>query len=80
MDELTFFTGFPGSSDAVSSPALLAADPELRLAALVEPGVAEEARPPPRDRPRDRIEVLEGDIGRSRLGARRRDYERLRPR
>ena len=66
---LAFFTGFPGFIGKRLIQRLLADDPELRVAALVEPSMVERARSSAASIPGgDRVEVLPGDIGERGLG------------
>ena len=66
---LVFFTGFPGFIGRRVVAALLAADAGVRVAALVEPKMADRARSAAAELPGgDRIEVLPGDIGERDLG------------
>ena len=75
---LVFFTGFPGFIGRRLVSRLLADDPELRLAALVEEKMADDARTcAEKFDASDRIEILVGDIGESRLGLADADYDRL---
>jgi thioester reductase-like protein len=75
---LVFFTGFPGFIGKRLVERLLADDPELRVAALVEVRMAATAREAAGQLPGgERIEVLTGDIGDRRLGLADADYERL---
>ncbi|MEA2472886.1 MAG: hypothetical protein QOE06_801 [Thermoleophilaceae bacterium] len=78
MAGLVFFTGFPGFIGSRLVARLLAADPELRVAALVESRMADRAREAAgRIDGGDRIEVLEGDIADRRLGLTGEQRERL---
>jgi thioester reductase-like protein len=66
---LVFFTGFPGFIGSRLVERLLADDPGLRVAALVESKMAEKARAAAqRIDGGDRIEVLAGDIAERDLG------------
>jgi thioester reductase-like protein len=77
-ERLVFLTGFPGFIGTRVVDALLRADGELRVAALVESRMADRAREVAGRLAGDRIEVLEGDIGDRRLGLGDEDYERMR--
>ena len=78
MAGLVFFTGFPGFIGSRLVAKLLVADPELRVAALVESKMADRAREAAgRIDGGDRIEVLEGDIADRRLGLTGEQRERL---
>jgi thioester reductase-like protein len=69
MAGLAFFTGFPGFIGKRLVARLVADDPELRVAALVEPSMVERARTAAGEiEGGDRIEVLAGDIGERDLG------------
>jgi thioester reductase-like protein len=75
---LVFFTGFPGFIGRRLIARLLADDPELRVAALVEEKMAGDARDTAAAmQGGDRIEVLVGDITDRRLGLGGDDYDRL---
>ena len=75
---LVFFTGFPGFIGRRLVQRLLADDPGVRIAALVEDKMAGEARDCAQKMDGgDRIEVLVGDITERRLGLSRDDYDRL---
>jgi thioester reductase-like protein len=74
---LSFLTGFPGFIGRRLAARLLAEDPELQVVALVEPRMAEAARRAAAEIGRDRIDVVEGDIGERRLGLSDADWERL---
>src|SRR3954453_12121142 len=79
MAGLAFFTGFPGFIGKRLVARLLADDPELRIAALVEPSMVERARTAAAEIDGgDRIEVLPGDIGERGLGLSSGDLDRLR--
>jgi thioester reductase-like protein len=67
-DGLVFFTGFPGFIGTRVVAGLLRANPELRVAALVEPRMADRAREAAARLDGQRVEILEGDIGDRRLG------------
>jgi thioester reductase-like protein len=76
---LVLFTGFPGFIGTRVVRALLAGDSKLRVAAVVEPRMAERAREAAgRIEGGDRIEVLPGDIGERGLGLPDDDLRRLR--
>ena len=78
MAGLVFFTGFPGFIGSRLVARLLASDPELRVAALVEPKMADKAREAAGGIDGgDRIEVLAGDIGERDLGLSSEQRERL---
>jgi thioester reductase-like protein len=78
MAGLVFFTGFPGFIGSRLVARLLARDPELRVAALVEPKMVGRAREAAgRLDGGDRVEVLEGDIGERDLGISSEQRERL---
>jgi thioester reductase-like protein len=78
MAGLVFFTGFPGFIGSRLVAKLLVADPELRVAALVEPKMADRARAAAeRLEGGDRVEILEGDIADRRLGISDEARERL---
>ena len=71
-------TGFPGFIGMRLVTRLLADDPELRIAALVEQRMAARARELAAGlEHRDRIEILPGDIAAPRLGLRPADHDRL---
>ena len=75
---LVFFTGFPGFIGRRLIARLLAEDPEVRIAALVEEKMAGDARETAQKMDGgDRIEVLVGDITDRRLGIGSDDYDRL---
>ncbi len=74
---LVFFTGFPGFIGRRVVASLLTADPEIRVAALVEERLAGEARAVAEQLDEQRIEIVAGDIGERRLGLSNDDYERL---
>ena len=79
MAGLVFFTGFPGFIGTRLVKRLLADDPELRVAALVESRMADRAREAAgRIDGGDRIDVLEGDISDRQLGITDEQRERLR--
>jgi thioester reductase-like protein len=73
-----FFTGFPGFIGVRLVRALLDADKDERVVALVEASMADRAREVAATLPGgDRIEVLVGDIAQRRLGLPDADWERL---
>jgi thioester reductase-like protein len=74
---LTLFTGFPGFIGNRLLEAILSADEELRVLALVEHGVAERAHEAAAGLDGDRIEVVPGDITEPRLGLDAERYEHL---
>jgi thioester reductase-like protein len=79
MAGLVFFTGFPGFIGTRLVARLLEDDAELRVAALVEPKMADRAREAAgRIAGGDRIEVLPGDIADIDLGLEEGQLERLR--
>ena len=71
-------TGFPGFIGRRLIAALVEADPEARVAALVEPRMLDTARAVADSIDAERIELLPGDITDRRLGLEAADYERLR--
>jgi len=73
---LAFLTGFPGFIGRRLVVRLLE-DPELRVAALVEPRMADAARAAAEEIGADRIEILAGDIAERRLGLADSDWDRL---
>jgi thioester reductase-like protein len=78
MAGLVLFTGFPGFIGKRLVRRLLADDPELRVAAIVESSMADKARSAAGEiEGGDRIDVLEGDIGERGLGLGDEDLERL---
>jgi thioester reductase-like protein len=78
MAGLVFFTGFPGFIGSRLVGKILQADPEIRVAALVESRMADRAREAAgRIDGGDRIEVLEGDIADRELGLAGEQRERL---
>jgi thioester reductase-like protein len=78
MAGLAFFTGFPGFIGKRLVARLVADDPKLRVAALVEPSMVERARAAAGEiEGGDRIEVLAGDIGERDLGLERGVLDRL---
>jgi thioester reductase-like protein len=74
---LSFVTGFPGFIGRRLVSRLLEEDADLRVAALVEPRMADAARQAAAELGAQRIEVIEGDIGERRLGLADADWERL---
>jgi thioester reductase-like protein len=73
-DRTLLLTGYPGFLAGRLVPGLLAADPELRIVALVQPSLVARARalaPPPR------VEIVAGDITDRRLGLTDLAYDRL---
>jgi thioester reductase-like protein len=75
---LVFFTGFPGFIGKRLVSRLLADDPEVRVATLVEEKMAEDARKCAEQfDASDRIEVITGDIGERDLGLDKETFERL---
>lgn len=75
---LVFFTGFPGFIGRRLVQRLLDDDPQLRIAALVEERMADDARDTAAKMGGgDRIQVLVGDISGRRLGLADDDYDRL---
>jgi thioester reductase-like protein len=74
---LIFFTGFPGFIGKRLVRSLLERDPDVRIAALVEPRFAPVARDAAAQIDAARIEILEGDISDRRLGLADDGYERL---
>jgi thioester reductase-like protein len=78
MAGLAFFTGFPGFIGKRLVARMLADDPDLRIAALVEPSMVERARTAAAElEGGDRIEILAGDIGERDLGLSPADLDRL---
>src|ERR671928_393990 len=78
MAGLAFFTGFPGFIGKRLVHKLLANDPDLRIAALVEKNMVERARKAAADLgAEDRIQVMQGDIGERDLGLPVTDLDRL---
>jgi len=75
---LALLTGFPGFIGRRLARELLAAHPDLRIAAVVEESMLERAREVAADVDAERIELLAGDIGERRLGLSAGDYERVR--
>src|SRR4051794_17653253 len=79
MAALVFLTGFPGFIGTRLAARLLADDPELRIAAIVESKMAGKAKEAAGKLDGgDRIEVLPGDIGERDLGLDSDQTERLR--
>ncbi|MBX5470346.1 MAG: SDR family oxidoreductase [Thermoleophilaceae bacterium] len=79
MAALSLITGFPGFIGKRLVARLLRDDPELRLVALVEPRMLEQARAAAGElEGGDRVELLAGDIAERRLGLSDSDFERLR--
>jgi thioester reductase-like protein len=74
---VVFLTGFPGFIGRRLVRRLLAAEGDLRVAALVESRMAQPAREAAAELDGERIEVLEGDITDRRLGLPDERYERL---
>ena len=74
---LSFLTGFPGFIGRRLVVRLLEEDADLRVAALVEPRMAEAARAAAGEIGADRVEIIEGDIAERRLGLADADWERL---
>src|SRR3954449_1662145 len=78
MAGLAFFTGFPGFIGKRLVGRLLADDPELRVAAIVEESMVERARKAAAELgAEDRIDVMQGDIGERDLGLPATDLDRL---
>jgi thioester reductase-like protein len=77
-DGLALLTGFPGFIGTRLVAALLEGDAELRIAALVEPKMADRAREAAAQLDSGRIEVIEGDIAERGLGLTDDRLERLR--
>jgi thioester reductase-like protein len=74
---LSLVTGFPGFIGRRLVARLLEEDPELRVAALVEPRMADAARATAAEIGAERIEIVEGDIAERRLGLADAAWERL---
>jgi thioester reductase-like protein len=75
---LALLTGFPGFIGRRLVARLLADDPKLRVVALVEQRMLDQARAAASELDGgDRVEVLEGDIAVRGLGLSEEDYERL---
>ena len=77
-DRLVLLTGFPGFIGRRLVSRLLAADPEVRIVALVEREARGAATEAAGEIDGGRIEILVGDIAERRLGLSDEDYERLR--
>src|SRR3954447_4198268 len=78
MPGLVFFTGFPGFIGKRLVQKLLADDPDLRIAAIVEPSMVDRAQAAAGELDGgDRIEILPGDIGERDLGLPAPDLDRL---
>src|SRR3954451_21274312 len=78
MAGLAFFTGFPGFIGKRLVRRLLADDPDLRVAALVEEKMVDSAKNAAGEiEGGDRIEILQGDIGERSLGLSDADRDRL---
>ena len=77
MAQLAFLTGFPGFIGRRLAVRLLEDDSELRVVALVEPRMVDEARAAAAEIGADRIEILAGDIAERRLGLADTDWKRL---
>jgi thioester reductase-like protein len=75
---LALLTGFPGFIGRRLAARLLEADPDLRIAALVEARMAPQATQAAAEIGGDRIEVLPGDIAAPGLGLGDTELERLR--
>lgn len=73
----TLVTGFPGFIGSRLVRALLDADPDARVVALVEPRMEAAARAAVAELGGERIEVLPGDISQRRLALSESDWERL---
>lgn len=78
MNRLILLTGFPGFIGRRLARALLEADPQARIAALVEERQLERARKVAGAIDSERIELLQGDIADRDLGLGRAEHERLR--
>ncbi len=79
MAGLIFLTGFPGFIGSRLAARLLSEDQEVRIAALVEPKMANRARGAAHGiEGGDRIEVMPGDISEIDLGLSEQDHQRLR--
>jgi thioester reductase-like protein len=74
---VAFLTGFPGFIGRRLVARLLEEDADLRVAALVEPRMAEAARAAAAELDADRVEVIEGDIAERRLGLDEQTWNRL---
>jgi thioester reductase-like protein len=78
MAGVAFFTGFPGFIGKRLVHRLLANDPELKIAAIVEKNMVDRARKAAADLgAEDRIDVMQGDIGERDLGLPATDLDRL---
>jgi thioester reductase-like protein len=78
MSRTALLTGFPGFIGARLIPALLGADVEREIVALVEPRMAGRAREWVTEHGvSERVQVQPGDIARPRLGLDRATFERL---
>jgi thioester reductase-like protein len=77
MATTTLITGFPGFIGRRLAARLLADDSKLRVAALVEPRMVEQAQRAAARLDGERLEVIAGDIGERDLGLGA-EYERLR--
>jgi thioester reductase-like protein len=75
---IDLLTGFPGFIGRRLVARLLAAEPDLRIGALVEARMLDAARIAASEIDGERIEVIAGDIGERRLGLPEDEYERLR--
>jgi thioester reductase-like protein len=79
MAGLVFLTGFPGFIGSRLAARLLEDDAEVRIAALVEPKMADRGREAAgRIEGGDRIEVIPGDIAEIDLGIPQEQWDRLR--
>src|SRR5205807_2408432 len=77
-DRVLFLTGFPGFIARRLVPALLEADAEARIVALVQNTQLDRARQAARAVDPDRVELLTGDIARRDLGLEDAQLQRLR--
>jgi thioester reductase-like protein len=77
VGQLAFLTGFPGFIGRRLVARLLEEAADLRVAALVEPRMADAARKAADEIGGDRIEILAGDIAERRLGLADADWTRL---
>jgi thioester reductase-like protein len=75
---LIFFTGFPGFIGRRLVRGVLDSDPDVRIAALVEPSQAAAAEAAAAELDADRIDILPGDIGERTLGLDDAQLDRLR--
>src|SRR3954467_14711350 len=75
---LDVLTGFPGFIGRRLARRLIAAEPKLKLVALVEPRMIDAATAAAAEIDGKAIEVLPGDISKPRLGREDEAYERLR--